>query len=338
MTERIRLKKNIFTTLRIAISGGLIVFLVSFLNVGEILRITSRIWKLHPEYLIIALVMVPWLIFLEACRLQMILNIQDIHLPLARLTRYCFIGMFFNNFMPTTIGGDVAKGFYISHDSGKKVEPFVALVVVRIIGSVCLTLIALVALIIGYDILPNKTPVFMVALLVIGMGFMLVFFTRRKLASKFLIVLKPFKSKGLRQNVIAVYRLFHSYKHFPIQIGTAALITFGIEFLIISLNFMVARGLGLSAVSFKMFLLLIPMIAVATLLPSLNGLGVREGAYIYFFKNLIGTESAGALSLVMLALIIYIGLMGGIVFIASGSLTKARPQPFPEEDIPGNNN
>ncbi len=333
MSKKASPRKKIFNILRILISVGLLVFLLSFLNVDQIWKIASRLWEEHPSIVLLIVLASLLFVVLEAFRLQQVLKIQEIDIPLSRMIRYCFIGVFFNNFMPTTIGGDVVKGIYISRDSGKKVEPFVALVAVRLIGGVCLTALTVIALIFGYDLLPNKTPVVMVALLVLGFLFMLFFFTRRKLAGKFLVVLKPFKSKRLRRNVIEVYRLFHSHKHFPLQISLATLATLGIELLIIFLNFLVARGMGYPDVSFFSFLLLIPLIAVITLVPSLNGLGVREGAYVYFFAPLIGKEAAGALSLIMLSMIVFLGLTGGLVFLISGSIDKAKLQPPSEEDF-----
>ncbi len=326
-------KKQLFTLLRVAVSGGLIVFLLTYLDVGKILDIVSGIWRHHPGYLAGIILGAFFFQVLEAYRLQQILKIQNIHLPLPRLTVYCFIGMFFNNFMPTTIGGDVAKGFYIVRDSTTRSEPFVALMVMRLVGAFWLILIMAGALAAGYHLLPDKTiPTVMVILLVAGITFTVIFLTSRKLAVKFLVLLKPFKSRRLRQKVIAVYRLFHSHQHFPGRIALASLATLGIEFLFIFFNYMVARGLGYKNIGFLTCLLYVPLIAVATLIPSLNGLGVREGAYIYFFGPILGREGAGALALVMLATVTSLGLVGGVVFAVSGSLRKARPH-CPEEDF-----
>ena len=156
---------------------------------------------------------------LDGYRLQQVLQVQGIHLSLLTLTRYCFIGIFFNNILPTSIGGDVAKGFYIARDTGKKTEPFVALAVVRIIGAVCLTAVIVIALAFGYDRLPNSTPIYMAGFMVLIVVFALLFFTRRRLAVKFLVILKPFKNKTIRKKIIAVYRLFHSHRHFPVMSG-----------------------------------------------------------------------------------------------------------------------
>lgn len=320
-------RKKLFNILRVVISLGMLTFLALFLDLGRIAEIISGIWQNHPFYIFATLLGALFFVVVEAYRFQQMLLVQNIKLPLTRLIRFCFVGMFFNNFMPTTIGGDIAKGFYVSRDTGEKTRPFVALAAVRIMGAVFLTLISVLALIIGYSLLPNKLPVYMVALMVGVMIFLVLFLSRRKLAVKFIILLKPFKSKMLRRNVIEIYRLFHSHQYFPAHLTRAAIATLIIEFLYISFNFIAARGLGFSEISYRSFLLLIPLISVLTLIPSLNGLGVREGAYVYFFAGFagVGKDGAGALSLIMLAVLLFLSLVGGVVFAVSGSREKKIP-------------
>ncbi|HDL63826.1 MAG TPA: flippase-like domain-containing protein, partial [Proteobacteria bacterium] len=278
------MRKTLFNILRVIVSLGLIIFLVSYLDLKKIGDTAALIWTQHPLYLPLIVLGGLLLMLLEAYRLQQVLHVQGIHLRLMRLTRYCFIGIFFNNILPTSIGGDVAKGFYIARDTGKKTEPFVALVVVRIIAAVCLTAITVIALAFGYDQLPNSTPIYMAAVMVLAVAFAILFFTRRRIAVKFLVVLKPFKNKALRKEIIAVYRLFHSHRQFPRKLCLAALASLGIQFLYISVNFLVARGMNFQDIGFTTFFILVPLIAVTTMVPSIGGLGIREGMYVYFFK------------------------------------------------------
>jgi glycosyltransferase 2 family protein len=331
------MKKTIFNILRIVISLGLIIFLISYLDLRKIGDTASLIWTQHPLYLPLVVAIGLLLMVLEGYRLQQVLQVQGIHLPLLRLTRYAFIGIFFNNILPTSIGGDVAKGFYIARDTGKKTEPFVALVIVRIIAAACLTVVTVIAIGFGYDQLPNSTPIYMVTFMVLIVGFAILFFTRRRLAVKFLIVLKPFKSKKIRKEIIAVYRLFHSHRHFSRQLCLAALASLGIQFLYISVNFLVARGMNFHNINFSVFFILIPLIAVTTMVPSIGGLGIREGMYVYFFSGLIGKDGAGALGLIMLVLVMAMALTGGIIFAISGSMRKARPEPPGEVDFGSDN-
>ena len=48
------------------------------------------------------------------------------------------------------------------------------------------------------------------------------------------------------------------------------------------------------------------------MLPSLNGLGVREGAFVYFLKGYIGPEKACAISILWLGLILVYSVIGGL--------------------------
>jgi hypothetical protein len=328
------MKKILLTVLRIAVSLGLLSYLVFSLDIEKIAANLSQIWSERPDCLAALGLGAIVLVVLEAFRLQQILLVQGIRSPLPRLIRYCFIGMFFNNFFPTTVGGDVVKGYYLSRDSGSAVGPYVALFVVRIIGIICLVLVAATALIFGYDLLPSKLPGVILLIILLLIAFLIIFFVWRRFAAKFLFILKPIKNKIIRRKVLEVYRIFHSHHRFPTRVGLAALATFGIEFLTIALNYLIVQGLG-EHVPFANFLLLIPLIAVATVIPSLNGLGVREGAYVYFFADLIGLEKAGALSFIMLVMVIFLGAIGGLVYLVSGSADKARPKPPDPREFEG---
>jgi uncharacterized membrane protein YbhN (UPF0104 family) len=57
---------------------------------------------------------------------------------------------------------------------------------------------------------------------------------------------------------------------------------------------------------------MVPLVWAVSMLPSLNGLGVREGAFVYFFKGYIGPEKAFAVSLLWLGMIMMNSLIGGV--------------------------
>jgi hypothetical protein len=63
------------------------------------------------------------------------------------------------------------------------------------------------------------------------------------------------------------------------------------------------------------FYLLVPVVNLLSMLPSLNGLGIREGAYIYFLKPYIGREYAAAISILGLGLLLLVSLIGGLIYL-----------------------
>jgi hypothetical protein len=59
-----------------------------------------------------------------------------------------------------------------------------------------------------------------------------------------------------------------------------------------------------------------PIIAVLCMLPiTMNGLGIREWGFVFFFNSDIGEVGAVSLSLLYLALFLLTGLIGGIVYL-----------------------
>jgi hypothetical protein len=73
-------------------------------------------------------------------------------------------------------------------------------------------------------------------------------------------------------------------------------------------------------VSVGYFFLFVPIIIMISLVPTtIAGIGVAEGAYVYFFTR-VGAAAHGAFALSILVRIIYIFLTlpGGIVYISEG--------------------
>ena len=63
------------------------------------------------------------------------------------------------------------------------------------------------------------------------------------------------------------------------------------------------------------FYILVPVVHLLSMLPSLNGLGIREGAYILFLKRFIGRENAAALGILWLGLLFLLSLIGGLIYL-----------------------
>ena len=51
------------------------------------------------------------------------------------------------------------------------------------------------------------------------------------------------------------------------------------------------------------------------MLPSIGGLGVREGAFVAFFAALAGRDTAFAVSLLLLSGLLVVSFLGGLVYL-----------------------
>jgi uncharacterized membrane protein YbhN (UPF0104 family) len=104
--EEKRAPNKWWTLLRWLVPLGLIGFMLSQVNWNEILPLLARVsWtSLLASTLFFLLSQ-----FIIAIRWGYLLRVQDIRIPLTRLTWLVLIGAFASNFLPTTVGGDVVK-------------------------------------------------------------------------------------------------------------------------------------------------------------------------------------------------------------------------------------
>ena len=73
-------------------------------------------------------------------------------------------------------------------------------------------------------------------------------------------------------------------------------------------------GLG-GNINFTKLFLIVPLVWTVSMLPSLNGLGVREGAFVYFLKGDLGADMAFTVSLLWLGIVIAFGIIGGVLHL-----------------------
>jgi len=82
--------------------------------------------------------------FIVAYRWRLLLKTQKIEMDLATAVRLHFLGLFYNNFMPSSVGGDLLRAWYITKHTDKKFEAALSVFVDRIIGLAGTVIIAVV--------------------------------------------------------------------------------------------------------------------------------------------------------------------------------------------------
>src|SRR5262245_65309027 len=85
---------------------------------------------------------------------RLVLRAIGVEVPFARLIRQYLISLFFGNFLPTTIGGDVAKVYYLGRDAGY-VDVGASVVLDRFLGLLSLTVIGTI---LAWSVHVSTTP------------------------------------------------------------------------------------------------------------------------------------------------------------------------------------
>ena len=122
----------------------------------------------------------------------------------------------------------------------------------------------------------------------------------------------------LRPRLEKFYRCLDLYRQCPGTLVWALFLAFVYQILRVVMVWIGAYALRMD-VGIADLVAFVPIVIFIGLLPvSFNGLGVREVAYVYFFKQLgVVEEQAFALSL-LLALMNYLGALPGVLVSYSG--------------------
>lgn len=226
------------------------------------------------------------------------------------------VGQFFNTFLPTTVGGDVVRGYDLIKATGEWKTSLASILTDRLIGLVGFLLFALSA----WAVFPPAREDPLVRAFFAGFcGLVLVTFavlgSRRVLQG----MLTPFSKIGLGQlqsHAKQFQEALRGYLSRPKQLAAAFGVTAVIQVAAILLYAAVCRALHL-AVPLAYLVLTVPIIITLAQIPvSLNGWGIREGATVLFLNQIgVTTEQALSLSLVCALIPLLSALLGAGLFL-----------------------
>lgn len=253
-------------------------------------------------------------IFVASIRLRLIIEAQSISITYKEAVSLSFIGYFFNNFLPTSVGGDFVKAYYLSHKTDNKAGSYASVFVDRVIGLVTMILMAFVALFFVKDGIVDNTIKYVVYFITLGSLLAIVFMTNDKLAKKFSFLL--FFVRPLEEKIKKLYGIIHNYKHHKQLMYKSFAISFTSQALFFSSLGIIAFSLG-ARIPVKDIFIKMPIVGMMSLLPSINGLGLREGSTVALFGPLIGADRAFAMSVLWFVILLLTSLIGGIIYAIS---------------------
>jgi uncharacterized protein (TIRG00374 family) len=138
--------------LKLVVSVGLLGYIVTRID-GE--QLAHTLASANFSYIALALVIYLGTQVVSALRWTVLARPLGIRTPYKDLTAYYFIGMFFNLFAPSTVGGDVSRVYYLAREenkdqhkraSGSTIQAAVSVLMDRGIGMVVLIWLGAVGL------------------------------------------------------------------------------------------------------------------------------------------------------------------------------------------------
>ena len=242
----------------------------------------------------------------SAYRWQMIM--QNLHFGqnFAFYWRSYFKGMFFNQGLPTSIGGDAVRMLDIASRGFRKRDALYGVMVDRIIGLGALMSLTLLAYLLNPDVLPKQVHRPILLIISAGaLGFFSIFFI------KYFTWLNRYPKLAIIS--IIAERLHQALSSQRLLLVVASLL---IPILALLGFFATGWALGLR-VNLMTYFAIVPPALVLTVIPiSVAGWGVREGALIGLF-SLIGADKTAVLMMSLLygLTLIIVSLPGLVTYL-----------------------
>jgi uncharacterized membrane protein YbhN (UPF0104 family) len=242
----------------------------------------------------------------SAYRWQFLASVLQFRLALREFFDYYMMGMFFSLFLPGAIGGDVGRMVYLAKRTDrKKREALMTILAERGVG-----LIALLLLTASLSLMPFAEPVpyaLRLSLWLGGLGMLVGYFVMR------ILPLEPLAQRFPRLELFVNARPY--WQDVPLLVKSV-LLSFLVHACMGGIHVLIANALGIS-VSFPYLLMIYGMVSLVSVLPiAFNGIGVREGAYVYLL-GLAGVSAHQALAFGVYWFLVssITSLVGGLILV-----------------------
>ena len=226
---------------------------------------------------------------------------------------YSFIGQFFSQVLPSTIGGDAVRIWLLARGGAGWQTAIYSVFVDRAVGVAALA--ALVAICLPWTLQLVQDPIARLALIAIGLGALFAAFVFLCLGHARLTIMQRWWPT---HHLAAASRLA-----WTLCTSTAApcvaFVAIAVHLFTVLAAWAAARAAHASVDIVQILFVVLPVVLVATIPVSIAGWGVREGAMVMAFSYAGLAESDGLIvSIIYGAATLAIGAVGGIVWVASG--------------------
>ncbi|MDK1031334.1 MAG: lysylphosphatidylglycerol synthase transmembrane domain-containing protein, partial [Planctomycetia bacterium] len=274
-----RQKRIIWHVVRIGVTAGLIVYILVGVNFA---KLSAVLGGSNVLLLVGAVAMLAGQPTIGALRWRLLLKVQRVHLKFREALRLTYLGLFFNNCLPS-MGGDAVKAYYIAKHSHRKAESVVAIFVDRAVGVAGLILLGSAAVLFTvFDADKRLAHLVMGVVFVAFFGAVVLFFSRR--LRRLLRVERLFERLPFRDLLQKVDNAAFAYRYHKRVILIALAYTWIAQGMGILAVWIIGLAVGVD-VPLYLYVLYMPVVWLVWVLPiSINGLGTAETTFLYFFN------------------------------------------------------
>lgn len=320
-------KKLLAKVLVLLIAAGLVAFTQDW----------GKLWGIFKQINVWVLLLATFFFvisgFVIAIRWYWLLRSQEIDVGLGPAVKVNFLGLFYNNFLLSSIGGDVLRAWYITRHTHKRLEAVFSVLIDRLIGLVTIMLMALIATFLvpipafkgsqvqrsaekgGIVDFVTQNPGLLLGVLIVAIVLGLALFLVPAVRLKFKTLVGRVTQKRKQ-----VWEAIVLYCKSPITIVSAIIFTFFSQGITVLGLYFIGRSLGFEIAARHYFVIFPVGWVVASLPLSPGGLGVFELGLVAMFSMVEGgSEEIGLTLALCQRLIFLLGSFPGIFIHISGA-------------------
>jgi uncharacterized membrane protein YbhN (UPF0104 family) len=309
-----RVRSLIVSAIKAAVSIGLLYLLFSRVDM-------SRLWgvakQASPLWLGAALVLYLLMILASSWRWGILLRAQHVQLPYSFLAQSFLVATFFNNFLPSNIGGDVIRITDTAKVAGSKTLATTVVLIDRGIGLLGLALMAATGASLMHRMAVGPVGP---GMLWAGFGLGAMIATPALLipetTTKLLQPLRVFHQEWVDARLEKLTYALTRFKETPAALAGCFAGAVVVQGILVAFYLAIARSMHIP-VGFAELAVIVPVSFIVQMIPlSVNGFGVREATFGFYFTRLgLPLESALLVSFMGAALIMLFSLSGGVAYL-----------------------
>ncbi len=315
------MRRILVSAIKVLVSVALLFIALRKANFSDL---ASRIDLASVGWIALAIAATFLQIFVGVLRWRIVSRECGAPIPIRQAMRYNLIGTFFNQTLPSSIGGDAVRLWLVARSGAGWRAATYSIFVDRAVGLIALAIIIVASLPWSYRLIGDPYGRSALALVDIaalagGVGFLVLGMLPWPWLKRW------WATHHIHACAVIANRVIFSPKNEP----TIALLSFLVHFLAVVIAWCVVQSIS-APVGFQQTFLLIPPVMLITMLPiSIAGWGVREATMglAFGYAGLMTNEGINV-SLLYGAVSFIVGAFGGLVWIFSAEKAAKDIEPI----------
>ena len=306
-------KKQTGFAIRLIVTILIVISITRMVKWDEIVAV---LMNANITYILLSVAIVPLMVGVSVWKWHVLIKAQGIGVSYWKLYVLYLYGNFFNNFFPTSVGGDIVVWYELGASTNRPTETIASIFMNRFTGLVVVLLGSIIALVFNFAFFRDFYVAGAMGIAALASGLVVWFISDRKIlegsirkfggiriVNKFLASLRKF------QEALNVYRRSYGLVIYVMAISL-------IYYLMMAINiYLGAKAFNLKP-SLLNVIIVLPFIQIVQMLPiSLGGVGLKEWSYTVAFPYIGISSSAGlSVALFVRVKVLLIGILGGFLY------------------------